>query len=128
MTNERAINVLRGQESAYWGTLSEDEHKAFDLAVDALTAKQPRVMTLEEVLERQPFHLWVEEIGMEPQVFPVALVEDIYRDAKFDWAVDKATLLNDEDYGKCWRFWSVKPTDEQRKATPWNEPPKEDEA
>ena len=48
MTNEEAINVLRGQEGAYWDTLTEAEHKAFDLAVDALIAKQPRVLTLDK--------------------------------------------------------------------------------
>lgn len=36
MTNAEAINVLRGQEMAYWDTLSEAEHKAFDKAVEAL--------------------------------------------------------------------------------------------
>lgn len=36
MTNEKAINVLRGQENAYWDTLSEAEHKAYDKAVEAL--------------------------------------------------------------------------------------------
>lgn len=45
MTNEKAINLLRGQESAYWDTLSEAEHKAYDLAVDALTTQQPRVLS-----------------------------------------------------------------------------------
>lgn len=48
MTNKEAINVLLGQENAYWDTLSEAEHKAFELAAVALTVQQPRVLTLEE--------------------------------------------------------------------------------
>lgn len=36
MTNAEAINILRGQESTYWDTLSEAEHKAFDKAIEAL--------------------------------------------------------------------------------------------
>jgi len=38
MTNTKAINILRGQESAYWDTLSEAEHKAFNKAIEALEA------------------------------------------------------------------------------------------
>ena len=36
MTNQEAINLLRGQEMAYGDTLSEAEHKAFDKAIEAL--------------------------------------------------------------------------------------------
>lgn len=43
MTNEEAINVLRGQVMAYGDTLSEAEHKAFDKAVEALEGKDKDV-------------------------------------------------------------------------------------
>lgn len=36
ITNEEAINVLRGQVTAYGDTLSEAEHKAFDKAIEVL--------------------------------------------------------------------------------------------
>lgn len=118
----KGLELLKQRLILQADVLGYGEHISdIDNALELLKEREPRVLTLDEVLERQPFHLWVEEIGMEPQVFPVALVEDIYQDAKFNWAVDKATLLNDEDYGKCWRFWSAKPTDEQRMAVKWDE-------
>lgn len=61
MTNEEAINVLRGQERAYWATLSEAEHKAFDLAIDALELlkEQEAVEPVEEFIKgtnRHKYH------------------------------------------------------------------------
>lgn len=121
MTNEEAINVLRGQESAYWYTLSEAEHKAFDLAVDALTAQKPRVLTLDEVRERKVFHLWAEDTETGAQVFPVAYVGGLYVDSAEDWSVDPDHRNTPEYYGKSWRFWDKKPTNEQRQAVKWDE-------
>lgn len=42
MTNADAINILRGQEKAYWDMLSQAEHKAYDMAVDALELLKER--------------------------------------------------------------------------------------
>ena len=41
MTNKRAINLLRGQENAYCDCLSEEEHEAYKMAIDALEAREP---------------------------------------------------------------------------------------
>lgn len=30
-------------------------------------------------------------------------------------------LMENEYYGKTWRCWSAKPTEEQREATPWQD-------
>lgn len=124
MTNEEAINVLRGQESAYWATLSEEEHKAFDLAVDALTAQQPRVMTLEEALSQ----LW-DYCYIEAEVRPHSKMREKLCGTHRLYCTTSIVLerqtRGDKEYGKTWRCWNTRPTDEQRDATPWNEPPKE---
>lgn len=127
MTNEEAINVLRGQESAYWDTLSEAEHKAFDLAVDALTAKQPHVLTLEEVEDLPYGHVLIETDKSGSLRWLDALLFCKNANFSFDFITleGRARLLGTE-YNREWRCWSSRPTDEQRKATPWNEPPKED--
>lgn len=126
MTNEEAINLLRGQESAYWATLSEEEHKAFDLAVDALTAKQPRVMTLEEVEDLPYGHVLIETDKSGSLRWLDALLFCKNANFSFDFITleGRARLLGTE-YNQEWRCWSSRPTDEQREATPWNEPPKE---
>lgn len=143
MTNERAINVLRGQEGAYWDTLSEEEHKAFDLAVDALTAKQPRVMTLEEMkslstanddalFDRNTTFVWLEEAdGWIYITRPSYSFNPEWGDEDDSFYVyymgtDVGDRLESCNYGKTWRCWNTRPTDEQREATPWNEPPKEE--
>ena len=51
MTNEEAINILRGQQNAYWDTLSEEEHKVYDKAVEALEAAEWR-----SVKDKPPEH------------------------------------------------------------------------
>ena len=74
-----------------------------DYAIDLLKAQQPRVMTLEEA-----------------------------RDVEVVWAEDRATNevflcpvknnMNDSElykYGIQWRVWNARPTDEQRRAIPW---------
>ena len=94
-------------------------------AADRLEAQEPRVLTLEELLAL-------------PKDTPVFIEED---NGDCGWNV---ICMNDEDYdvcfcgfqagpvfypsksyGICWRCWTSRPTDEQRKATPW-EPPKEE--
>lgn len=128
MTNEEAINVLRGQESAYWDTLTEAEHKAFDLAVDALTAKQPRVLTLEEVAAAQKTPVWRETKRAHKDLYNGwMLAYDIQRGQGITGTRQGMTEPNGrigwyklDDYGKTWRCWTSKPTDEQREAVKWD--------
>lgn len=124
MTNADAINILRGQEKAYWDMLSQAEHKAYDMAVDALELlkeREPRVLTLDEVRERKPFHLWVEDLETGAQVFPIAYVGGLYVDSAEDWSVDPDHRNTPEYYGKSWRCWTARPTYEQRRAVKWND-------
>lgn len=47
MTNKRAINLLRGQENAYCDCMTEEEHEAYKMAIDALEARvacEPNMM------------------------------------------------------------------------------------
>lgn len=95
-----------------------DEYNKVVAERDALRkAQEPRVMTLEEVREKMPFVLWVEDLDARVQVFPVALVDGAYRDGAFDWCAD--VEIEQDDYGKRWRYWDKRPTNEKREATPW---------
>lgn len=94
-------------------------------ALALLRAQEPRVMTLEEVLENAGeigFLCWVEDhiedIG-PAFLFPAVVTSDdtyveyignaCYEGAIYHWA-----------YNKRLRCWAGKPTDAQREATPWN--------
>lgn len=79
----------------------------------------PRVLTLEEVKEKKPFVLWVEDLDTGALLFRVALIDNDYRDYSLDWCVDITVEENQQDYGKRWRFWDRKPTNEQREAELW---------
>lgn len=82
-------------------------------------ATDARVLTLEEVMEHKPFALYVEDMERGARLFRVALIDNVYRDYPRDWAVNVNNEKSTQNYGKSWRFWNKKPTDEQREATPW---------
>ena len=93
-----------------------------------LTAQQPRVLTLEEALGLDEDLCWI-EINVDGADRNFGRWNDLYVapdgiSIVSEWAGQK-NYLDAERYGKTWRCWTAKPTDEQRKATPWNEPPKE---
>lgn len=68
-------------------------------ALELLRGWEPRVLTLEEAKKAEV--CWLEQRGYEP------------------YATDDADTWNPEIYGKAYRCWSAKPTDEQRKAEKW---------
>lgn len=90
-------------------------------AIAMLKAQVPRVMTLMEVLATEV--VYAEDID-KAEIIPV-LVDR--------WAHDSIVLVRARlmgspsltiyplisEYGKRWRCWTSRPTDEQREATPW---------
>lgn len=80
-------------------------------------AQEPRVMSLEEVREKKPFVLWVEDIFTGSRVFPVAYIKGIYQDSALDWILDIDAPV--EEYNITLRFWTSCPTYEQRSKTSW---------
>ena len=99
----------------------ECKQKWADDALELLKEQEPRVMTLEEIKEGEPYRLGV---GKEFVTLPVICIhrED---DAQkpyitFVWKCGTFSWMS-EDYGKIWRCWSAKPTDEQREAVAWND-------
>ena len=123
----KAENVYRCAESSFAPAFVEVPKEMLLQVLEMAQAQQPRVLTLEEVRERKPFHLWAEDTETGAQVFQVAYVGGLYVDSAEDWSVDPDHRNTPEYYGKSWRFWDKKPTNEQRQATPWDEPPKEEE-
>ena len=103
-------------------------------ALSLLKAQEPRVITLAELwhmehkpvyLERKNSRLYTTEpsIVLKTERSYISSLGESYilmRENKIHykyWACD---------YNKTWRCWTSRPTDEQREATPWAEPPKEE--
>lgn len=120
MTNREAIEILGELKKCYLGGIVD----AINMAIEAVKAQEPRVMTLEEVLEnaqKTGFPCWVEDhiedIG-PAFLFPAVVTSDdtyvqytgndYYEGAIYHWA-----------YNTRLRCWTSRPTDEQREATPW---------
>lgn len=119
----------------------EKEYNVTTLLGDALTLirqqreriaeleaeRTERVMTLEEVKCSEVVYLedFTEpDDGVEPIIRPavnieaknggIVMLDSVAWDEGFIFVVDS-------EYGKTWRCWTQRPTDEQRKATPWND-------
>ncbi len=92
-----------------------------ELLGDALTllkAREPRVLTLEEVPDAVFCYLEYKAYGtIEPAIFGEAYTDDT---VAFTTIEDGKDYLDLSDYCKAWRCWTSRPTDEQRKAAKWN--------
>lgn len=90
-------------------------------ALSLLKAQKPRVMTLDEVHEMSWDYCYLEEEVIKDKVLQI--YSGKYRIKCITWpSIASCTLtFGDEAYGKRWRCWTSRPTDEQRKAEKWNE-------
>ena len=89
-------------------------------ALALLKAQEPREMTLEEIKDGESY--WF-SAGKEFVPRPVICIhrEDDAQKPYITFAEQYGTFSwETEDYGKTWRCWTARPTDEQREAVPWN--------
>lgn len=85
-----------------------------------LKAQEPRVMTLEEVIESEVGAVvWLEDIdkptviaGLVDRVFTGTMVVDFQ-------CVARTVTAGFDDYGKRWRCWTSCPDEKRRAETPW---------
>ena len=89
-------------------------------ALSKLKDMETRVLDLDEVKQKLPFHLWVEDEETGAILFPVVYEIDPgrYEDITGGWTFD-FKCNDDSDYNKTWRFWNKKPTLLQRQQTKW---------
>ena len=103
-----------------------------DTVSDALTllkAQEPRVMTLEEVLDMKFDDVVYLQVNPTNVVLSAIVIDVIPKLPEINIGVVQFRHgagyngINNADlnyYGKTWRCWTSRPTDEQREATPWN--------
>ena len=129
--NPSREEVIEGLKKV-WDAFDHMEHELYaDYVFDALKMlkdQEPRVLTIEEVLACKPRKewLWFEENAYGYIEESVMICAKIYSFGDSWIAVDVPSQTHDEtiefdneNYGKTWRCWSAKPTDEQREAVPW---------
>lgn len=92
-------------------------------ALALLKAQEPRVMTLDELqaLQRQDV-VWLEDANKEA-IIPGIVITALKKEWQFMTFTGYSGLfcVSCVDYGKRWRCWTSRPTEEQREAIPWNE-------
>lgn len=89
--------------------------KAIEDALSLLKAQEPRVLTLDEALEADV--CWLEKKG-DDRVWPCKVGSGEKWAAIWRFDQEPMAVPRDE-YGKLFRCWSARPTEEQRKAETW---------
>ena len=125
MTNAEAIKIINQYDCNFYWTdgeriPTEDLIEAFELAVKALDAQTPRALMALEVKPCLPYWLEFPDGELRP-----VICDDTEWDAKepyitLVWQYGTSSYKT-ECYGLEWRCWSAKPTNEQRRGTPWQD-------
>lgn len=104
--------------------MSLDDGIALHDAINLLKAQEPRVLTLDEVLNAEDF-VWAEiwtpgdrrwcliYARINKSIYDDILM--LHEDSGFRWT----RLESNYNMKGGWRCWSARPTEEQRKNTPW---------
>ena len=86
-------------------------------AAELLKAQEPRVMTLKEIVSAEC--VWIEYATSGNIIialpWDIELTDDTYNFIGMPNCFVEFRSL----YGKEWRCWTARPTDEQRRETPW---------
>ena len=103
--------------------------EATRMAIEALKAQQPRLLTFEEVKDHYFVPISKADIvrynDYAEDIKPLYFEFPNNDGFEVHWrGYDKVSAYLREwikDYGRTWRCWTDKPTDEQRKAEPWKD-------
>ena len=95
-----------------------------DDALEMLKEREPRVLTLKEALSQSWDYCYI-EAEVRPRSKMIETLCGTHRLYCTTSIVLERQTRGDKEYGKTWRCWTARPTEEQREATPWDEPPKE---
>lgn len=87
--------------------------------IDLLKEQEPRVMTLEEAFDAEV--CWFEDRSPYGTIVDACTVYDFGETLKVQCFGDLVYPRSKADHNKIFRFWSSRPTDEQRQAVKWND-------
>lgn len=115
---ERIYNRLGG-----WMTVSELDTitEAKELLEELLKEQEARVMTLDEVKTFDWDYCYLEEERLPGKEYRKIFGDYALTCITWPCIVSMRIQHGDDNYGKKWRCWSARPTEEQRKAVPWKD-------
>lgn len=121
MTNKEAIEIISRYEvngCGYCHQGGDEIPEAFNMAINALKAQEPRVMTPADVNNIGPEDICAFfEIRGETHMYACYMRQ--YDETHTEIMCDVPGMVTKLQNG-CARLWTARPTDEQREAEPWN--------
>lgn len=135
MTREDAVKGLRDVADWHYGKYEQTHEEDYLSDGDFLTAvanmlkaQEPRVMLLEDVLELKYDDVVFLEVFPTKSVLSAIVIDVVSKLPEIDIGVVQLRFaptwngINNADltyYGKTWRCWTSRPTDEQREKVKW---------
>lgn len=121
MTKHEAVEILKEvrtlDDSMF--AYSQAYNDALDMAIEALKAQEPRLLTLEEALAADYVYLEIKLHASLPCECCILAVDP--DGGILPLKKGFAGYLDGEEYGETWRCWDKRPSDEQRRAEPWQQ-------
>ena len=118
----RFEELKASMEVGLFGTVGMDEVEA---VLELIRETEPRVLSLEEIRSGAVEVAWIEDAD-KAEVIPgiwFRLSNEGGDEAVDIHIRDGFVGARLEVYGKLWRCWSARPTEEQRKAVKWDAEP-----
>ena len=108
-------NIAIGKGKVAWAGYAN----AADDAIALLKEQEPRVMKLEDVKAFGWDYCYLEEERLPGNEYRAVCGDYALTCITWPCVTSMRIQHGDESYGKKWRCWSAKPTDEQRQAVKW---------
>lgn len=96
--------------------------EALDMAIEALKAREPRVMTWEEAkasVNDGPFIIFEVRDSTGSELDFGVLVDDSYEMSEGSLLTVELFPKMEDEYGKRFRMWTSRPTEAEREAVKW---------
>ena len=114
---EHAVNKARGEYYDYVDLTVEDADEILKL----LKEQEAQVMTLEEVKAFDWEYCYLEEERLPGKEYRMVCGDYALTCITWPCVASMRIQHGDNSYGKKWRCWTSKPTNEQRTAVKWND-------
>ena len=116
---EKTIRELENFIESYKQAFDDDGYAPLEDAISLLKAQEPRVMTLDEV------ETWNNQSIYSKENIFIENFADDFGTLAYVGDFRNRSYPTEESafsgYGKSWRCWTSRPTDEQREAVKWND-------
>lgn len=117
MTNQEAIETI---EANYPPEKYSMLRKALDMAIALLKEQEARVMTLDEVKAFDWDYCYLEEERLQGKEYRIICGDYALTCITWPCIASMRIQHGDDNYGKKWRCWTAKPTEDQRQAVKWD--------